>query len=105
MSGSNIDWGHDREKPEGVKINLTHIGPGMHPEEKFVQFQIGGASYSGWMPSYSVNEFNNWLKAFIIADFDDGRWLLRIPDETLTSGPQIFAKKEDQGTVVTTGWW
>ena len=64
MSGSNIDWGHDREKPEGVKINLTHIGPGMHPEEKFVQFQIGGASYSGWMPSYSVNEFNNWLKGF-----------------------------------------
>ena len=105
MSSAIIDWGHDREKPEGVKINLSYVGPGMHPEERIVQFSIGGNQYVGWMPDYSVNETEKWLKAFIIADFDDGRWLIQIPDETLTSGARLFVPKEDQNTVVTSGWW
>ncbi len=105
MAGTKIDWGHDREKPEGVKINLSYVGPGMHPEERIVQFKIGGNAYVGWMPDYSVNETQKWLKAFIIADFDDGRWLIEIPDETLTSGSRIFVPKEDQDSVVTLGWW
>jgi hypothetical protein len=57
------------------------------------------------MPDYSVNEGEKWLKAFRIADFDDGRWLIQIPDETLTSGAKIFVPREDQDAVVTSGWW
>ncbi len=105
MSGANIEWGHDREKPEGVKINLSYVGPGMHSQERIVQFKIGGNEYVGWMPDYAVNETGRWLKAFIIADFDDGRWLIQIPDETLTSGSRIFVPTEDQNSVVTSGWW
>lgn len=105
MAGTKIDWGHDREKPEGVKIDLSYVGPGMSSDERIVQFKIGGNEYVGWMPDYSVNESEKWLKAFIIADFDDGRWLIEIPDETLTSGSRIFVPKEDQDSVVTLGWW
>ena len=105
MAGTKIDWGHDREKPEGVKIDLSYVGPGMTPDERIVKFIIGGNQYVGWMPDYSVNETRKWLKAFIVADFDDGRWLIEIPDETLTSGSRIFVPKEDQYSVVTQGWW
>ena len=105
MVGTKIEWGHDLEQPVGVKINLSYVGPGMIPEERIVQFIIGGNQYVGWMPDYSVNEGEKWLKAFRIADFDDGRWLIQIPDETLTSGAKIFVPKEDQDTVVTSGWW
>ncbi len=105
MPGTKIDWGHDLEKPVGVKFHLSYVGPGMIPEERIVQFTIGGNQYVGWMPDYSVNETEKWLKAFRIADFDDGRWLIQIPDETLTSGAKIFVPREDQDAVVTSGWW
>lgn len=105
MAGEKIEWGHDREEPEGVKIRLTYVGPGMVSDERFVKFVIGDKIYGGWMPDYSVNEENKWLKAFIIADFDDGRWLVQIPDETLVSGARIFVPTADQDTVVTRGWW
>ena len=105
MEGTKIDWGHDLDEPIGVKINLSYVGKGMTPEEKIVKFVIGGNQYVGWMPDYSVNEDMKWLKAFRIADFDDGRWLVQIPDETLISGAKIFVPKEDQDTVVTSGWW
>ena len=105
MPGVKIDWGNYREEPEGVKIRLTYVAPGMFPDERFVQFQVGGASYTGWMPDYSVNEAEHWLKAYIVTDFDDGRFLLRIPDETLTSGVRVYGKAEDYGTTVVTGWW
>lgn len=105
MPGVQTDWGHDREEPEGVKIQLTYVGPGMFPDERFVKFAIGEKHYGGWMPDYSVNEAERWLKAFIIADFDDGRWLIQIPDETLISGARIFVPTSDQNVVVTKGWW
>ena len=105
MPGVKIDWGHDREEPEGVKIQLTYVWPGMLPDERFVRFCVGDEEYGGWMPDYSVNEAEQWLKAFIVADFDDGRFLLRIPDETLTSGARVYGKAEDYGTTVVKGWW
>ena len=105
MAGTKIDWGHDLDEPIGVKIQLSYVGQGMTPDERIVKFIIGGNQYVGWMPDYSVNETERWLKAFRIADFDDGRWLIQIPDETLTSGTKIFVPKEDQNNVVTTGWW
>jgi len=105
MTGQKYDWGRNREKPEGVKIQLDYVGPGMMPDERYVKFQIGDKAYGGWMPDYVVNEENKWLKAFITTDFDDGRWLIQIPDETLTSGARIFVPREDQHTVVTSGWW
>ncbi len=104
MAGDKIEWGHDREEPEGVKIRLTYVGPGMMPDERFVKFVIGDKEYGGWMPDYSVNEEHKWLKAFIVADFDDGRWLVRLPDETLMSGPNIFIPKENHD-VALKGWW
>lgn len=105
MSGVKIDWGHDRPDPVGVKIELAYVGPGMTPDERIVKFNIGGNQYVGWMPDYSVNEAEKWLKAFIVADFDDGRWLIEIPEETLTSGTRIFVPKSDQESVVSFGWW
>ena len=104
MPGVKIDWGHDREEPEGVKIQLTYVGPGMLPDERFVRFYVGDEEYGGWMPDYSVNEAEKWLKAFIVADFDDGRWLVRLPEETLSSGPNIFIPREYQD-IVLQGWW
>ena len=104
MPGVKIDWGNYREEPEGVKIRLTYVGPGMFPDERFVRFWVGDEEYGGWMPDYSVNEENKWLKAFIVADFDDGRWLVRLPDETLSSGHNIFIPRESQG-IVLQGWW
>ena len=104
MAGAKFDWGHNREKPEGVKIQLTYVGPGMMPDERYVKFEIGDKAYGGWMPDYSVNEEKKWLKAFITADFDDGRWLVQLPDETRVSGRNIFVPEEHQD-VILKGWW
>ncbi len=104
MAGTKIEWGTNREKPEGVKIQLTYVGPGMMYDERFVKFNIGDQIYGGWMPDYSVNETEKWLKALIVADFDDGRWLLQIPHETLSSGHNIFVPKEHQDAILK-GWW
>ena len=104
MANAKIDWGYDREAPEGIKIKLSYVGPGMMPDERFVRFEIGDAAYGGWMPDYSLNEEQKWLKAFIIADFDDGRWLVQIPNETLVSGHNIFVPREHQDEILR-GWW
>ncbi len=104
MASAKFDWGHNREKPEGVKIQLTYVGPGMMPDERYVKFKIGDKAYGGWMPDYSVNEEQKWLKAFITTDFDDGGWLVQLPDETRVSGRNIFVPKEHQD-VILKGWW
>ena len=104
MAGAKFDWGHKREQPEGVKIQLSYVGPGMMPDERYVKFEIGDQSYGGWMPEYAVNEEEKWLKAFVIADFDDGRWLVQLPDETRVSGRNIFVPEAYQDGILK-GWW
>ena len=106
MAEAKFDWGHHRAEPEGVKIQLEKaVSSKVFPKEAYVRFVIDGKLYDGWMPDYSVNIEEKWLKAFIIADFDDGRWLVQIPEETMISGARLFVPTTDQGTVVSKGWW
>ena len=104
MTGQKYDWGRNRDKPEGGKIQLDYVGPGMMPDERYVKFQIGDKAYGGWMPDYAVNEENKWLTAFITTDFDDGRWLVQLPDETRVSGRNIVVLKEDQNVILKGRW-
>ena len=100
------EWATYRDEPEGVKINLEKaVLSQVFPNEAYVRFVIGGKLYDGWMPDYSVNIEQKWLKAFIIADDKAGQWLIYMPDETLTSGRRLFVPLEDQNTVVAPGWW
>ena len=104
VGGAKFDWGRNRDKPEGVKIQLSYVGPGMMPDERYVKFEIGDKAYGGWMPDYSVNEEHKWLKAFVIADFDDGGWLVRLPEETNASTHNVVVPEEHRN-VISKGWW
>ena len=100
------DWPTDREKPIAAKINLEKAQDSRwFFEECTVTFIIGGETYHGWMPDYSVNLEEKWLKAIIVGDYDNGDWHIMIPDETFKSTSFLRVPKSDQHTVVVEGWW
>ena len=100
------NWPTKRENATGAKIKLKKARPSAwFPNEATVTFVLGGKGYHGWMPDYSVNLTQKWLKAFIVADYANGDWQLLIPNETTSSADLLRVPKEDQNCVVQTGWW
>ena len=101
-----FDWPTQREKAEGAKIKLERAKTSAwFPNEATVTFVLGGKNYHGWMPDYSVNIEEKWLKAFIVGDYANGDWEIMIPDETMSSREFLRVPKKEQGVVVHFGWW
>ena len=101
-----FDWPTRREKAEGAKVKLEKANPSIwFDNEATVTFVLSGKSYHGWMPDYSVNIDDKWLKAFIVGDYDNGDWEIMIPDETLSSTKFLRVPKAEQYGVVQPGWW
>ncbi len=67
--------------------------------EYIVQFKANGKQYVSFVPEKFVNTDNNGLWARIVADVDDGV-LVRIPAETLTSGPQVIVQDCERNSVL-----
>ncbi len=100
------DWPTKREHAEGAKIKLEKAKPSAwFSNEATVTFVLGGRGYHGWMPDYSVNITEKWLKAFIVGDYENGDWQILIPNETMSSTDLLRVPLTDQGEVVQTGWW
>ena len=103
---SGWDWPTKRENAEGARIKLEKAKPSVwFPNEATVTFVVGGEGYHGWMPDYSVNIAEKWLKAFIVGDYKNGDWQVLIPNETTSSTDLLRVPMKDQGEVVQTGWW
>lgn len=103
---SKWDWPTKREKAEGAKIKLEKAKPSAwFPNEASVTFVLRGKKHIGWMPDYSVNLDEKWLKAFIVGDYANGDWEIMIPDETMSSTEFLRVPKEEQNSVVQLGWW
>lgn len=105
-AGIKLDWPAKREKPVGVKVKLQEAETSAwFFDETTVTFTLGGKEFHGWMPDYSVNIAEKWLKAIIVGDFDNGDWEILIPEETVQSTVYLRVPKADQGTTVVDGWW
>ena len=101
-----LGWPQKRPSAEGAKIRLRKAKPSAwFPNEITVTFVVGDKEYHGWMPDYSVNLGEKWLKAFIVGDYDNGDWQVFIPNETTSSTEFLRVPIEDQGEVVQAGWW
>lgn len=100
------DWATKREKPVAAKIKLQDAFSSIwFADETTVTFALGGKEFHGWMPDYSVNIDEKWLKAIIVGDYDNGDWKILIPEETVQSTVYLRVPKADQGTTVLDGWW
>ena len=100
------DWPTDREQKAAAKIKLRSVADSAwFPEELTVSFVLGDQTYHGWMPDYSVNVAEKWLKAIIVGDYDNGDWDLLIPEETVQSTEFLRVPKAEQGITVVDGWW
>ena len=99
-------WATDREKAVPVKVKLEKARVSeWFADEATVTFVLGGERYHGWMPDYAVNMEEKWLKAFIVGDYENGDWLIFLPDETPKSTEFMRVPKADQYTTVVDGWW
>ena len=100
------DWATKREKPVAAKIKLQDAFSSIwFFDETTVTFTLGGKEFHGWMPDYSVNIDEKWLKAIIVGDYDNGDWKILIPEETFQSTVYLRVPKAEQGTTVVEGWW
>ena len=100
------DWPTKRQNATGARIKLEKAKTSVwFPDEATVSFRLGGKGYHGWMPDYSVNIAEKWLKAFIVGDYENGDWQVMIPNETTSSTDLLRVPKADQNAVVQTGWW
>ena len=110
MTAEKIDWDWPKKREEddfeGAKVKLERAKTSVwFANEATVAFVINGKKHIGWMPDYSVNLEEKWLKAFIIGDYKNGDWHIMIPDETMSSTEFLRVPKSEQGTVVQKGWW
>ena len=100
------DWPTNRERAVGVKIKLEKAkDSAWFHNEATVSFVIGGEKYHGWMPDYAVNVEEKWLKAFIVGDYENDDWYVRIPDETIQSTEFLRIPVAEQNTIIQEGWW
>ena len=100
------DWPTERKDKAAAKIRLRSVGDSVwFAEEYTVSFVLGGQVYHGWMPDYSVNVDEKWLKAIIVGDFDNGDWHVLIPEETVQSTEFLRVPRAEQDTTVVAGWW
>ena len=105
-SKTRFDWPEKRESATGAKLKLEKAKASVwFPNEATVTFILGGKKYLGWMPDYSVNIEEKWLKAFIVGDYANGDWEIMIPEETMTSTEFLRVPKAEQDRAVQLGWW
>lgn len=106
MNNPDWDWPRKRDKATGVKVKLEKVNASAwFAEEATVTFVLGDKRYHGWMPNYSVNIPDKWLKAFIVGDYANGDWEILIPNETMSSADFLRVPLKDQDIVVKMGWW
>lgn len=86
--------------PREVHIRTVEIRVGPGPGEYTVKIRINGDELISFVPSGSVNEQQQILRAVRIGELESD-WLIDLPAETLTSGPRIRVPKDQEETLFT----
>lgn len=78
----SVDW---FKTVLNAELKCTYIDPDDYIE-KGVMFKVGGRSYVTWAQKHMLNEENKTLLVEVIARYEDGAYLIRLPVDTLSTG-------------------
>ena len=92
-----------RTVPEPVLLNCSEVHE-LGQDEFVVQFKTKNGNYTSFVPREHVDADSCQMHAFIVADVDEGVYVL-IPAETLISGPRILVEDSEKGELLTSSNW
>ena len=92
-----------RTVPEPVLLNCSEVRE-LGRDEFVVQFRTKNGNHTSFVPREHVDADNCRMHAFIVADVDEGVYVL-IPAETLISGPRILVEESERDKLLTAKDW
>ena len=92
-----------RVDPEPVLLNCSEVRE-LGEDEFVVQFKTKNGNHISFVPKEHVDAENFQMHAFIVADVDEGVYVL-IPAETLISGPRILVEESEREDLLTFRNW
>lgn len=94
-----------RKKAELVLINCQQVVEMTNKREYIVQFETKRGNFTSFVEKQHVDPVNKRLHAYIYADVEGKGVLVRLPTETLNSGPQILVYESEKDDVLTYHDW
>jgi hypothetical protein len=85
--------GKDRWEPIFISIEIPRGEPSLG--EIFAKFEVGSKAYVAIVREEFVDLTLKLMPALIIADVDDGSYLLELPGETFSEGSRILVGPGD----------
>ena len=94
-----------RMNPEPVLVNCHKILQLTNHDEYIVQFTCQRGNFTAFVEKRHVDRDRMGLHAAIYADVRGKGYLVRLPEETLNSGPQILVYESEKDEVLTFHDW
>ena len=92
-----------RNEPTPVMVRCQEVRAWPDGPDFIVQFQTAEGQFVAFVDIKYVKAEEKLLMASVIADVgDEGDWLVGLPAETFTSGPQIVVKAGEREEVLVT---
>ena len=95
-----------REEPQPVMVRCQEVRAPSDPGYRgdlIVQFETSEGQFVAFVDVKHVRVDDKLLKALVVADVgDEGDWLVGLPAETFTSGPQILVRAGERDKVLVT---
>ena len=79
-----------RSPPTPVHIRLEHVSEGLFSGELSIVFTVGDKKHCGWVPKESVSIELQMIQGAIIADLEDGDWLVELPVSSIMFSGERF---------------
>ena len=80
-----------RNPPTPVHIRLDSVSKGLFSHELGIVFTVDDKHHAGWVPKESVSEELQMIQGAIIADLEDGSWLVGLPVSSVMFSGERFS--------------
>ena len=80
-----------RTPPTPVHIRLDSVSDGLFSHELAIVFSVEGTKHAGWVPMESVSIELQMIQGAIIADLEDGSWLVGLPVSSIMFSGERFS--------------
>jgi len=85
-----------REPLTPVHIRLDSIGEGLFDHELAISFTVDNKQHAGWVPKESANIELKMVQGAIIADVNDGGWLVGLPVSAIMFSGERFVVRGNE---------
>jgi len=90
-----------RSPPTPVHIRLDSVCDGLFSHELGIVFTVSDKQHTGWVPKESVSTELQMIQGAIIADLEDGGWLVGLPVSSIMfSGERFTVNGSEKGRLI-----